>query len=81
MASRSVNKTTLRVISALKVETVVVDDIAMPANDNANKDVPWLQSGYTKLNLWNLTHFKKLVYIDSDCVVLEPIDEVKPLFL
>lgn len=76
MASRSVSKTTIRVISALKVEIIIVDDIAMPLNDNSNKEVPWFQSGYTKLNLWNLTQFKKLVYIDSDCVVLEAIDEV-----
>lgn len=31
---------------------------------------------FTKLNLWNLTDYKKLLYIDADAVVLQNIDHI-----
>jgi glycogenin len=36
----------------------------------------WLGTGYTKLRLWGLTTFTKIVYIDCDCLVLDDIDEL-----
>ncbi|EKX51383.1 hypothetical protein GUITHDRAFT_65972, partial [Guillardia theta CCMP2712] len=36
----------------------------------------WDQSGYTKLNIWKLTEFSKLVYVDADCLVMESIDDL-----
>jgi len=36
----------------------------------------WVNSGFTKLHVWNLTHFDKVVYLDADCLVLANIDEV-----
>ena len=36
----------------------------------------WVNAGYTKLQLWGLTQFKKVVYIDADCLVQENVDEV-----
>jgi hypothetical protein len=32
--------------------------------------------GLTKLHLWNLTHFSKVVYLDADTIVLNNVDEV-----
>ncbi|CAE8604628.1 unnamed protein product, partial [Polarella glacialis] len=40
-------------------------------------DVPgWVNSGFTKLQLWAQSDFAKLVYVDADCLVLEDIDEL-----
>mmetsp|Transcript_45158 Transcript_45158/g.81597 ORF Transcript_45158/g.81597 Transcript_45158/m.81597 type:complete len:285 (-) Transcript_45158:102-956(-) len=40
-------------------------------------DVPgWVNSGFTKLRVWEQVDFDKLVYIDADCVVLERVDEL-----
>mmetsp|Transcript_24821 Transcript_24821/g.44930 ORF Transcript_24821/g.44930 Transcript_24821/m.44930 type:complete len:179 (+) Transcript_24821:98-634(+) len=40
-------------------------------------DVPgWVNSGFTKLRLWEQEDFAKIVYIDADCLVLENIDEL-----
>jgi hypothetical protein len=51
LASEQVSKTTIRVISALKVEVIVVPDISSPPNE-FSKDAPWANSQYTKLNIW-----------------------------
>jgi lipopolysaccharide biosynthesis glycosyltransferase len=37
----------------------------------------WSQSEYTKLNIWNLTQFSKIVYIDCDAILTDNIDEVR----
>ncbi|CAE7313747.1 gyg-1 [Symbiodinium natans] len=36
----------------------------------------WVNSGFTKLRLWEQVDFEKIVYIDADCLVLENIDEL-----
>lgn len=39
-------------------------------------EVSWTNSELTKLNIWNLTQFKKVVYLDADVLLLENIDEL-----
>ncbi|CAL1155613.1 unnamed protein product [Cladocopium goreaui] len=36
----------------------------------------WVNSGFTKLRVWEQDDFAKLVYIDADCLVLENVDEL-----
>lgn len=36
----------------------------------------WKKCGFTKLAIWSLTGFQKIVYIDADCLILENIDEL-----
>jgi hypothetical protein len=43
-------------------------DIAAPQTSDVEA---WNQSGYTKLNLWSLTDYSMLVYVDADCLVVE----------
>ena len=43
-------------------------DIAAPRTSDVEA---WNQSGYTKLNLWRLVRYSKLVYVDADCLVVE----------
>lgn len=33
--------------------------------------------GYTKLRIWGLTQYKRVVYIDADALVMDSVDEVK----
>eukprot|EP00750_Incisomonas_marina_P019116 INCI3221.3.p1 GENE.INCI3221.3~~INCI3221.3.p1 ORF type:complete len:246 (-),score=36.49 INCI3221.3:259-996(-) len=57
-----------------------VEDIPNP---NADVHVEgWVNSGYTKLHVWNLVQFEKVVYLDADTLVLENIDELfrRPAF-
>ena len=35
----------------------------------------WTNSQFLKLNIWNLTCFDKVVYLDADTMVVESIDE------
>jgi glycogenin glucosyltransferase len=44
-------------------------------NPSANVHVQqWVDVGFTKLRLWQLTRFSTVVYIDADCVVKENVD-------
>uniref|UniRef100_A0A0K6S9Q6 Uncharacterized protein n=1 Tax=Chromera velia CCMP2878 TaxID=1169474 RepID=A0A0K6S9Q6_9ALVE len=36
----------------------------------------WVNSGFTKLRIWQLTVFSQVVYVDADCVVCEAIDDL-----
>ncbi|CAE7648244.1 GYG2, partial [Symbiodinium microadriaticum] len=36
----------------------------------------WSNSQFLKLNIWNLTCFEKVVYLDADTMIVEPIDEL-----
>ena len=48
------------------------------ANPNASVHVEgWVNSGYTKLHVWRLTQFSKVVYIDADTLVQANVDEVR----
>ena len=38
------------------------------------KDNSWMM--FTKLNLWRMTEYEKLVFIDADCIVLCNVDEM-----
>jgi glycogenin glucosyltransferase len=40
------------------------------------EDASWVGSGYTKLHIWNLTDFEKILYIDADCLVVDKIEDI-----
>lgn len=55
--------------------TVEVEPIANP---NADVHVEgWVNSGYTKLHVFGLTDYDKVVYIDADCLVRANVDHVR----
>ena len=54
---------------------IPVESICCPYK-NPEHDASWTNSELTKLNIWNLTQFKKVVYLDADVLVLENIDEL-----
>lgn len=50
-----------------------VEPIASPYSTDV---AAWENSALTKLRLWEQTDFDQVVYIDADCLVLEPVDEL-----
>jgi glycogenin glucosyltransferase len=53
--------------------------LEVPPVPNPNSGVhvqSWIDVGFTKLRMWQLTQYSKLVYIDADCMVVQPVDEL-----
>eukprot|EP01041_Mallomonas_annulata_P000633 gene633-1225_t len=73
MVTENVTKATLRRVAELCNEIVHVESITNP---NEARDASWTVSELTKLNIWRLTQFEKIVYIDADAIVMETIDEL-----
>ena len=57
-------------LRALGAEALHVPAIANPHAAAAHV-AGWVNSGYTKLQIWGLTQFKKVVFLDADCLVVE----------
>ena len=58
---------------------IKLEIIEVPAIPNPNDKVHvkgWVNAGYTKLHVFNLTRFRKVVYIDADALVLENIEDL-----
>lgn len=74
LVTSQVSKITQAKIKTLGIKPVLVEAIANP---NLEVHVPgWVNSGYTKLHIWNLIDFDKVVYVDADTIVLESVDEL-----
>jgi len=66
---------TRQFLSKLGAQIIQVELIDRPTH-NMQKKPPaarWLEL-FTKLRLWQFTKYEKIVYIDSDCIVLRNID-------
>ena len=60
--------------AALHVEIL---DVPAIANPNAAVHVQgWINAGYTKLHIFNMTSFEKVVYIDADTLILDNVDHL-----
>jgi len=68
MVTTSVSQASRKMLSGAGLQLEEVDDIASKGMSDVEA---WNQSGYTKLNLWRLTHYSKLVYVDADCLVVQ----------
>jgi glycogenin len=79
MVSSEVSETTKQRLVPICPRIVVVDRIECPYPSPPEHDAPWISSDLTKLHIWNLTQFKKVVYLDADTIVVGNIDEVRLL--
>ena len=69
MVTAGVSEESRKTLRGAGLEVKEVADIPSPTGKS---DVEaWVQSGYTKLNLWRLTQYSKLVYVDADCLIVE----------
>ena len=77
VVSEQVTKTTRFVLKRKGVRVVPVPTIkgAKIRRDGESKK-HWESAELTKLNLWNLVEYAKVVYIDADCLVMAPVDEL-----
>lgn len=78
VCSRNIAKTSIeslnkRGIKCIKLDVCAVDNIASLENDTNFSH--WKYT-YDKLLLFGLTDYKKIVYLDSDMLILENIDEL-----
>lgn len=64
---------TTTLISKAGIKTIKIDPIKNPIL-NDPKDRRFYN--YSKLNMWGLTQFDKIVYLDADMVVMHNIDEL-----
>ena len=55
-------------------QIIEVDHIPNP-NQNVHVS-SWVDVGFTKLRIWSLTQFNKLLYIDADCVIVNDISHL-----
>lgn len=71
-----VSKITRVCLKRMKPPVRVIEVSPIP-NPNADVHVEgWINSGYTKLNIWKLTEYSKIVYIDADAIVVASVDEL-----
>lgn len=64
---------TLKLLETSGVSLIKIDPIKNPILDNKNDRRYY---NYSKLNMWSLVQFEKIVYLDADMVVLHNIDEL-----
>ena len=82
LVGEGVNESTLIRLEPLCEGVLSVPSISCPYTSctsatTAESDVPsWTNSEMTKLNIWNLTQFEKVVYIDADCMVMGDLDSL-----
>jgi len=67
----TISEATLATLGRHDIETRVIELIRFP-NSFADR----FQINWTKLRLWQLTEFSKIVYMDSDTFVLQNVDEL-----
>ena len=78
MVSEEVSEENKSKITAAGSEVLVVPKIHSVSSgvdgDRFEIGKNWLT--FTKLNVFNLTQFDKIVYIDADCIVLQNVDDM-----
>eukprot|EP01080_Neovahlkampfia_damariscottae_P004356 gene4356-7712_t len=74
VVNSDVKKESIEKLKQQKCEVIKVNDIESPYEGKTHHD-RWSKT-LTKLNVFNLDMFDKIVYIDSDCLVLKNIDEL-----
>jgi len=71
--SSTISSESLKKARAVGWTPVEVDRIPPPSGLKVGYQY---RDQYTKIQLWSMTEFKKIVYIDSDTLVLQNIDEL-----
>lgn len=76
LATKNISKATLVVLKRHSVKIKIVNEIPGPVVSSDHEAKHWSGAGLTKLHIWNETEYDRVLYIDADCVVLQPIDEL-----
>ena len=78
LVSPGISEKTVSILSSFEIETIrMTESVALDyGQHNQSAAYSHWNNTFDKLYLFNLTQFEKLVYIDSDMLVLENIDEL-----
>jgi len=63
-------------LDRLRLAGYAVRFVTPIANPNTNLERKWFQSTFTKLHVFNLTQFDRVVYLDTDVLVLSNLDHL-----
>ena len=82
--SKGVSKATIKRLESMSCEVIAVDTLLSPsAPEQAGQAAKeedaagcWAASEMTKLRIWSLVQFERIVYIDADCFLLENCDDL-----
>lgn len=74
IVSNTVSSVVLKLLADKRIQTKVVDEIKNP--NNLGSDERGFRFMYTKLRLFEMTEFDKVVYIDGDMLVCTNIEEL-----
>lgn len=69
----NLSKETMNLLEISKIKLIKINPIKNPILDDPNDRRFY---NYSKLNMWSLTQFDKIVYLDADMVILHNIDEL-----
>ncbi|CAM9780632.1 unnamed protein product [Discosporangium mesarthrocarpum] len=75
MVTPAVSTGRRQVLNDLADRIVEVEPLDMPGKERAHVS-SWADVGYTKLRVWTLTEYSRVVYIDADALVLENVDDL-----
>ena len=73
MVTKHLDGSDLESLRAGGMSTILVDAIPAPVSSNVQE---WDIVGYTKLNLWGMSDWDFLVYIDADCLIVGNMDDL-----
>lgn len=69
----NLSKETMDLLEITKIKLIKINPIKNPIlNDPSDRRY----YNYSKLNMWSLTQFDKIVYLDADMIILHNIDEL-----
>lgn len=72
MVTSNIDKRSRRVLLSSGFDQIIeVDSIPNP-NQSVHVQ-SWIDVGFTKLRIWSLTQYSKVLYIDADCVILDNV--------
>lgn len=76
LATDHVKEKQIKILQDLGATVQIVNPLPPPSNVNPDEVYGRWKDQYTKLLLWNMTQYERLVYIDADALVIKPIEEL-----
>ena len=73
LLTNNISQKNRKLLNIANIKTIDIPNIKNPHNDDINDR---RIHNYSKLNMFNLTCFDKIVYLDADMIILHNIDEL-----
>jgi len=76
LATDQIKHKQVKTLRDLGATVEIVKSLPPPSNVNPDEVYGRWKDQYTKLLMWNMTQFDRIVYIDADAMIIKPIDEL-----